>query len=275
MPRRPATIPTVRSLATEFLQQASIREPPLAAEVCLDRRRLRIAEQSLDELLRDAHQSGLHDGKVDAMLEVQERSVWLRDGLHPNQERFCTLHEVGHDAIPWQRELLHYCSIFDLPPSVQREFELEATAFAVECLFLGERFMEEALSLPFGLAAPMQLSDRYDVSYEAAFRHYVEWYPRPCCLLISRPLPPSGALWVAGPTSRYELRYYVPSPSFRSHIPPKQQFSCRALWQVYMGDVVEHELPIGRDERRKVYYAQSFTNSYKVFTLICETPFGS
>ena len=124
---------SVRSHASDFLRDLGIVEPPLRAEDCLDLRRLQIAKESLDEFLRGAGRDvPLVQGKLDAMLDLQERSIWLRKGLHAHKAKLGKVHEVGHDVLPWQSAVLHYCSILDLPIAIQREWELEATAFALD-----------------------------------------------------------------------------------------------------------------------------------------------
>ncbi|MDA8216343.1 MAG: hypothetical protein M0Z94_01855 [Dehalococcoidales bacterium] len=105
--------------------------PPLPIELCLEARKLRLAEEPLEELLRGA---GLRPtlAKLGAMLEARDRHAWVRKSLHTHQKKWAVLHEIGHDVFPWQREVLFYCSLSDLAPTVRLEFEIEVNAFAVE-----------------------------------------------------------------------------------------------------------------------------------------------
>ena len=215
--------------------------------------------------------------RLDAMLDVPERAVWLRAGLHRQQRRFATLHEVGHDALPWQREVLYFCSLFDLPPATQREWELEASRFAAECLFLAGRFAAEADALPFGLPAAVRLAERFDASYEAAFRHYVEHQDRPCCLVVARAAGGPGAAGAVPPAPGYEATYYVASPAAGFAVAPGRRFRLEDLG---LGPdalrsperVAEHELRLGNAPGRR-YFAQSCTTAYRLFTLLSPTPF--
>ena len=268
---------SVRSHASDFLRDLGIVEPPLREEDCLDLRRLQIAKESLDEFLRGAGRDvPLVQGKLDAMLDLQERSIWLRKGLHAHKAKLGKVHEVGHDVLPWQSAVLHYCSILDLPIAIQREWELEATAFALECLFLGGRFTAESQDMPFTLRTPLALADRYAVSYESAIRHYVEHTPHTCCLLVSEAVRSDGVFWMPHADTEYEIRYYVNSSSFSGSVRPRQRFNCAALSRAYgsLSVVTEHDLEVIADDRLLTYHAESFSNSYRVFTLLSLAPFG-
>jgi hypothetical protein len=267
----------IRAHAARLLGEAGVRAPPLAPERCVGARRLRLADGDLAAVLRDLGVRPPARQRLDAMLDVPERTVWLRGGLHRQQRRFATLHEVGHDALPWQREVLYYCSLFDLPPATQREWEREASRFAAECLFLAGRFEAEARALPFGLPAAVRLAERYDASFEAALRHYVEHQDRPCCLVVSRAA--GGAETPAGrpAPARYETAYYVASPSAAFAVAPGRRFELAELGvepvlRRSLDEVVDHEC---RLRGTAVYgcFAQSFTNSYRLFTLLSPTPF--
>ena len=279
MRRATITLPTIRSLAQDFLRELGICEPPLNADDCLALRELTIADQTLDELLQAEGRALLGiQGRLDAMLDLQERSVWLRSGLHPHKEKLGKIHEVGHDWLPWQSAVLHYCSILDLPVATQREWEREATTFAIECMFLGGLFSEEARECPFSLTTAIELAERYVVSYEAAIRQYVETSQQACCLLVSQPIWPGGSLLrIPNNATEYEIRNYVSSRSFRGHIEPRQRFTSPEISRVFRSGVttriVEHELVVTSGSKDIVYQAESFTNSYRVFTLISSAPF--
>jgi hypothetical protein len=267
---------TICELARDFLSELSISEPPLPVGRCLEARGLSIAEESLDDLLGGVSFRLPAERRPDAMLYVPERKIWLKDGLHVRHLEWVPIHELAHDVLPWQREMLRFVCIFELPQPTQKEWELEANLFTAECRFLGQRFRDEALSMPFNLSTPWRLADRYGASYESAFRHYVEGQPRSCCLLVSRPTRTVNGLYLSG-RELYEIHYYVNSSTFHGSIRPKQQFSSSELDQLVNSGVadyfLDHEVPVKSPSGLyKVYHAQSFTNTYKVFTLLSPTP---
>ncbi|MHB1414244.1 MAG: ImmA/IrrE family metallo-endopeptidase [Chloroflexota bacterium] len=278
MPLDPAMIASIRPFVAQFISSAGVSHPPLPeVEECLETQSLALAQLSLDDLLHEAGAGETVQEKIDAMLDVQERRVWLKEGLHRHRRKTGALHEIGHDVLPWHRDLLYACRIIDLPMTVQKEMEREAMAFAVECLFFNGRFTAEAQNLPFNLATAKILAEMYNASYEAAFRHYVEGQTRPCCLLVSKSISKTNGLHLLNRPDGYHIQYYVSSTSFPGKILPGQRFTCGAIDRLFtqetMEEIVEHQLAAESQQGTQSFRAQSFTNWYRVFTLLSVTPF--
>src|SRR5581483_724271 len=121
--------------------------------------------------------------------------------------------------------------------------------------------------------------ERYNASYEATFRRYVEQQERACCLVVSRLVRERDALLTPLQPDRYETQYYVASPSFRGHVAPNQTYSLPEAAQLWTPggevEIVSHEIRATGDGDSRAYYAQSFTNSYKLFTLLSAVPFDA
>jgi len=259
----------IAAIAKRIREEKGFVAPPLDAAGLVVAYQLSLPEEPLEEILASLGLDQQEIAKVDAMLDLQGSSVYVREGMHDRKKSWGYAHELGHLALPWHRDLLYWCPILRLPPRVQKQFEREADLFAAEVFFHGGMFIEEALDLPFGLEAPKTLAnDRYDVSLHAAFMRYAEENPRSCCLLVFRPI------LLDEPAGQYdlELLYYVRSSRFSGHIPPKQV--CHADTEVVpllTGEaplgVVEHEVVLGRDNPQ-VFRANSFYNQYHLFTLI-------
>jgi Zn-dependent peptidase ImmA (M78 family) len=258
----------ITELARQVRGELGLSEPPVEPAQALGAYQLSMPIEPLEEILAAAGLSEEDIQKIDAMLDLADRCVFVRDGMHDHKKNWSYLHELGHHVLPWHRDLLYRCSILRLPPRVQKLFEREADQFAAEVLFFGSDFVEEALALPFGLVAPMQLaSGRYNVSLHAAFMRYVEQNPHNCCLLVFSPSENEQ-------TGMFDLKlkYYVGSQAFRHHIPPRQVIPANSeLGKLFNSgtliSVFEHEVRIG-GRNLEVYQANSFTNGYALFTLM-------
>ena len=87
---------------------------------------------------------------------------------------------MGHEFLPWQRELLYSCPLLLLPNHVQEQFEAEADLFAAESFFFGDNFHKQAFSGDLSLATAVELATKvYQTSLHATFAHYVEESPEP------------------------------------------------------------------------------------------------
>jgi len=262
----------IRRNATQFLKEVGLREPPLIPEVALSARQLSLFSGDLEEILVNHDLDPETANRVDALLQVPERLIALRRSLTLPQQRWGCVHETAHDYLSWHRDLLYFCSILRLPPEVRGKMESEADAFAADAFFFGDRFTEEVRDFNLGLAGPKELAEkRYSTSYYATFRRYVEENASSCCLLICQPR--YGDAEFGSPDSLV-LKYYVKSPTYRRHIAPGQEVPASSgIWQAFnnVGQVTPHELVVGTDGKSKLR-AESFSNSYTVFTLVWEPP---
>ncbi len=255
-------------LALSVRKKIGLSRPPINPIVALGAYQLSLPFEPLEDILAAAGLSEEQIGKVDAMLDLKEQCVYVREGMHDRKKNWGYLHELAHRIIPSHRDLLYRCSILRLPPTLQKRFEREADEFAAEVFFFGRDFIDNAMSLPFGLAAPARLAnERYDVSLHAAFIRYVRQNPEKCRLLVFSPTKneESGMFDV-------ELKYYVNSDSMNGHIPPRQVLpSGSSIGRLYnsgqLASVVEHAFTIG-GPNPQVYDANSFTNGFNIFTLI-------
>ena len=158
-----------------------------------------------------------------------------------------------------------------LPTHVQGQFEAEADLFAAEAFFFGSQFHKQAYSGEHGLGTAIELaSNEYGTSFHATFAHYVKESPLPRCLLVWKPKAGNGS---NGVSVGLELHYYVKSKSFLGHIKPGQiadpDEAVSKLFLASSPGVVKHEMVFqsGPGEE-SVADAESFSNSYNVFTLI-------
>ena len=262
---------SIRPEAERFLAEHGFSTPPLPPDQALAARKLEVAQLSLDDLLIKANLPPEDYRKIQAMLNVNERTVLFKSGLPDQKKRWGTLHEVGHEFIPWQREILYSCPLILLPAHLQEQFEAEADLFAAEAFFFGEQFHRQAFTGDISLTTAIELAtDVYQSSIHATFVHYVEESPLPCCLLVWKPKKENGTLCLSGELAPH---YYVKSKSFRRHIPLGQIADPEgAVSKVYTTPglgVLNHEVIfVNASGDKRVAQAESFSNSYNVFTMM-------
>ena len=264
---------SIRNEAERFLTTHGFSVPPLPSDQALAARKLAVSQLSLDDLLLKANLPPEDHMKIQAMLDANARTVAFKRDLPEKKKDWGSLHEVAHEFIPWQRELLYCCPLLSLPVSLQEELEAEADIFAAEAFFFGSRFHKEAYSGDFSLSTAVELADKvYRTSFHATFTHYVEESPLPRCLLVWKPKRRSGP---PGLPVELELHYYVKSKRFHGHIEPRQIADPDdAVSKVFVSsslEVVQHEMVFNsKSGEEYLTDAESFSNSYNVFTLISQ-----
>ncbi|MCC7302467.1 MAG: ImmA/IrrE family metallo-endopeptidase [Bacteroidia bacterium] len=119
-------------------------------------------------------------------LDRREKVVYIDPNQPEPRKKFIQLHEVGHEALPWQRQTYEYMEDDDstIDPDTHDEFEAEANYFASATLFQLDRFEEEMKKLPLEIKSPMYLSKFFGSSTHAAIRRYVEYSSKRCALLV-------------------------------------------------------------------------------------------
>ena len=254
----------VRADAARYLSDRGFVTPPFPVDLALQSEQLRLADISLEAALRQVGLDPDEMKAVDAMLHVEGQLVVVRDDLHPQSKKWGAVHELSDFVLPAHRDLLFYCSLVELPYRVQKQLEMEADAFTSDLLFFGNRFKEEAFSSAIGMQVPIALaSGAYAASLHSALRRYVEESPIECCLLVWK---------IEGDTDHpLALRYWVRSPSSKLTFRVRQKLSanhavCQAFTELRRNPlytVLPHNVTVGG--RRM--HAESFTNSYEVFTL--------
>lgn len=124
--------------------------------------------------------------KVNGILDRKEKTIYVDTSQIPVKQKFIKLHEVGHEVLPWQRDLYEIIEDDDhsLGAEIKDEFEIEANLFASEALFQGEYFFEFAKKLPLEIGSPIALAHKFGASIHSAMRKYVEISDKRCALLV-------------------------------------------------------------------------------------------
>jgi Zn-dependent peptidase ImmA (M78 family) len=122
--------------------------------------------------------------KVLGALDRSEKIIYIDPTLPNVKKNFVKLHEVGHGALPWQKDARYEDDEYTLSPQVKEQFEAEANYFASGALFQLERFEDEMNNLPLEIGSPMALAKKFGGSNHAAIRRYAELSKKRCALLV-------------------------------------------------------------------------------------------
>lgn len=125
-------------------------------------------------------------GKVLGLLDRRDRTLHLDKDVHKKKVPFLSVHEVGHDFLPWQRKTYDVLedSETELDQETRDRFEREANCFSSDVLFQLDGFAAEAADCVLGIRVPLTLSKRYGTSFYATARRYVITSNHPCALII-------------------------------------------------------------------------------------------
>jgi hypothetical protein len=146
--------------------------------------------------------------KVVGIVDFRQKTIYLDHSQNPKRKNFVKLHEVGHNACSWQSDLKGFLDDDkSLDPSVEEEFEREASYFASGALFQLERFDDEAAKLPLCLRSAQVLGNTFGGSNHASLRRYVERTKKRCALLVLHK-PATDGEYAAG------IRDYFQSSAF-------------------------------------------------------------
>jgi IrrE N-terminal-like domain len=132
----------------------------------------------------------INSRKIRAILDRRERTVHVDPAIENQGRRsFLRLHEVGHDLLPWQRELAYAEDDGTLSPYCKRLGEQEANQTAAELLFQGDRFRSMAAEYRIGIAAVGELAEEVGSSMRATLRRYSESHRGAVCGIVLQRSP--------------------------------------------------------------------------------------
>ncbi|MCK6617151.1 MAG: ImmA/IrrE family metallo-endopeptidase [Cyclobacteriaceae bacterium] len=209
--------------------------------------------------------------KLRGAIDTREKVVYLDLSQNANRQRFVQLHEVGHDALPWQQKTFEHHEDDDttLDPDTQVAFEAEANFFASGTLFQLDRFDEEASRLELTIRSPLALSKQFGGSVHATIRRYVERSPKRCALLV---IEKEGLL-------NFKVRNYFQSPSFTmefgilkwpERLGPDQAFIADCSFSRKMN--VDGQFLYKGENGDITFQYHFFNNSFNFFVMVL--PFG-
>ena len=212
-------------------------------------------------------------GRVRAALDRKERVIYVNSDLeHDGRRRFVQLHEVVHDILPWQQESAYADSNATLSWATRKLFEQEANQGSAELLFQRGLFTEMAADYRIGFAGFLELADRFEASYHASFRRYVETHRSPLAGVVLEQSP-CGADSVyrrneAFSSSAWTDRYDRPATWPKELAPTPYTFVSDVHRVRGDGSVsLAFEYPDLNNEITRLE-VEMWSNSYNVFVLI-------
>jgi transcriptional regulator with XRE-family HTH domain len=119
-------------------------------------------------------------------VRFDNRDVYLKPDLYWLKKRFVQAHEIGHEMLPWHREL--YAFLDDktrIRADINDKYERQANQAAIEVLAQGDRLRREAddSSLTFELLTT--LGNRFEISMQATARRVIEESRHDVALAVS------------------------------------------------------------------------------------------
>lgn len=133
-------------------------------------------------------------GQLRGLLVREARIIYLDRSCNLERQRFTLLHEVGHN-LPWQVAIasMHADDDFTLSPETKEQFEAEASYFASETMFQGDKFTEMVKDEPLTIQTAIKVSPFFGASIHATLRRLVEFSPIRCALLVMKDPTPTKA----------------------------------------------------------------------------------
>ena len=214
-----------------------------------------------------------------ALLSFPDRLVATDASLHPRGTRFSIFHEIAHYVLPHHQHALYLDSEECLSARSTVRMEQEANEFAASLMFKGDEFTLEANSHQITAASVKALADRYQNSFEATCRRFVERNLRPALMAVFH--EPSTSASVDVDEERvWRVRYCVTSPTFRNTyftsiegVVPNEAARELTTPGRDIADSIVVEAPVqGPDGSQNPFRLEFFSNSFSIFCLL--TPPG-
>ncbi|MBM4091485.1 MAG: ImmA/IrrE family metallo-endopeptidase [Planctomycetes bacterium] len=227
------------------------------------------------ELPQEAKQT-VGDARPRALISFGDRIIATDSELDENRTRFSILHEVGHFVLPHHEHSLYVCDDIGLSPAARLVFEKEASEFAADLLFLGDRFALDANSRAISASTVKALATKFNASLEATARRMVERSFRPCMLVVSKKEPrQNGSELAQLPT--WSVRCCVASATFKTQyfesvsgtVPTE---TVAVLTQPGRDIADSHKLEVtvrsSSDQQEFQFTAEFFSNTHNIFCLL-------
>lgn len=145
--------------------------------------------ESISELTTDGF-----EGMLITNAEKSRGAIMIKAGTSPRRRRFTIAHELGHFLLPWHRQQKFSCKSSDIKDSAQNRglapdlvsIETEANTFASELLMPSSAFksLVDDFETP-NLLHLTNLSDTFDVSFEATVHRYKALSDKPLAFVFS------------------------------------------------------------------------------------------
>jgi hypothetical protein len=226
------------------------------------------------ELPKDARET-VCGAKPRALISFNDRLVATDTSISDKQTRFSVLHEIGHFVLPNHQHTLYICDDQGLSLATRLVLEKEASEFAADLLFLGDRFSLDANSHPISALMVKELATKYRASFEATARRMVEKSFQPCMLVVFKEEPTRARIDVTQvPT--WASKYCIASPRFKSqyfghlrgNVSPQVAAEVTRPGSDIADSVVVGVSVAAPREQMLSFRAEFFSNKWSIFCLL-------
>ena len=208
-----------------------------------------------------------------ALYLPDQKRILLDEALPKIKHRWNEAHEIGHDIIPWHAGMMLGDTDQTLSHACQEHMENEANHAAGRLLFLGQRFTEEACSLPATLKNVRNLGAAFDNTITSTLWRYVESArdETPMVGVVSGHPHPAKRGQNFDPNK--PCRYCVESPAFAARFGNTSEPALFRLIASYSqarraGPLGEREVVLTDvNGDGHVFWFETFFNGYEALTL--------
>jgi hypothetical protein len=217
--------------------------------------------------------SDISKTELRAALSFNDRVVATQSGMGDKRNRFSIFHEIGHYVLPEHVEKIFVDTDHTLSWWTKVRLERAANQFAADLLFQGNRFTDEALSLPVCLKTVLDLSPQFGASYEASLRRYTERHVTPCALIVYDKVARNDESFVED--DEYRIQYTITSQPFKRLYfsgqltcdPCKASEIFKTDQRTKTGEIVQTEVIVEASEKWR-FTCEVFSNGYKIFQFL-------
>lgn len=205
-----------------------------------------------------------------ALYLPDERRVMIDDSTPKPKHRWLEAHEIGHDLLPWHREMMLGDDESTVSVTAHAKIEAEANYAAGALLFMGDRFREQCRSIDQpGFTELQILKKQFGNTMTTTLWRMVEYCgeDRPAVGLIGR--HPGEQRSISTPM----FRHLILSQAFRDRFPDPDVRALAGEISGYCG--WRKKGPLGKGEvvlsdcdgRRHLFRFESFFNGHDALTM--------
>lgn len=127
------------------------------------------------------------EGTLIANSEKSAGAIFYNGTVPRSRQKFTIGHELGHFLLPWHRQTTFECTAEDISNRARKDWEIQANQFSAE-LLMPKALVKSRLHVMRDpeLAHIQELSNQFEVSFEAAARRLVELSEYACAVVFSK-----------------------------------------------------------------------------------------
>jgi hypothetical protein len=218
---------------------------------------------------------------LDAVRKFDLRALYLPDrkrilidkNIPEKKHRWLEAHEIGHGILPWHSLMMFGDDDYTPTPACHEKMENEASYAAGQLLFLRNRFVTEARSLPKAFASVKKLHAIYGNTITTTLWRYIEHFDPtlPMVGIISGHPHPTRR--TANFDAAAPCRYFIQSPGFAARFTGIDESSLFIEIAAYCGrqnggHLGGEELTLTDvNDEKHLFGFETFYNRYEALTL--------